>query len=113
MNFLRIRNINACIFEWSTPYARGSKNRKKYFFAAKAIGITTFALPHGCNIFVNSDVTEGYRKKLQKVIKLIRKTLRILIILFSESYKKRWMVKWGFHSGKNTSMGSLRFNQVV
>ena len=52
-------------FEWSTPFARGDKI-EKYFISSKALGIKTLALPHGCNIFVNSDVTSGYRDSLIK-----------------------------------------------
>ena len=56
-----------CAFEWSTPFARGELI-EKYFFAAKGIGITTIAIPHGCNVFLNSDVTVGYRKLIQRGI---------------------------------------------
>ena len=109
MNFLRIRNINACIFEWSTPYARGDKI-EKYFFAAKALGITTFALPHGCNIFVNSDVTEGYRKKLQKGHQIDQKdTSHFDYYVFQNPTRRDGWIKWGFIPEKTQVWGSLRF----
>jgi hypothetical protein len=50
IEFLKSNNIGICAFEWSTPYSRGELV-EKYFFAAKGIGITTIALPHGCNLF--------------------------------------------------------------
>ena len=49
--FLVSKNIISCVFEWSTPFARGDK-KEQYFFAAKALGITTYAIPHGCNILL-------------------------------------------------------------
>ena len=45
---------------------QGGDKIEKYFISSKALGIKTLALPHGCNIFVNSDVTSGYRDSLIK-----------------------------------------------
>ena len=48
MDLLRSLGVEVCVFEWSTPFARGEKI-EKYFIAAKSIGLTTAAIPHGCN----------------------------------------------------------------
>ena len=110
LDFLRKENFHSCIFEWSTPYARGDKI-EKYFVAAKALGITTFALPHGCNIFVNSDVTFGYRKDLSKG-KFVDQSATSLFdyYVFQNPLRRDGWVKWGFDPIKTQAWGSLRFS---
>ena len=65
IEFLKSKNIGVCAFEWSTPFSRG-EIVEKYFFAAKGIGVTTVALPHGCNLFFYPDANSGYRWTTQK-----------------------------------------------
>ncbi|MBJ13544.1 MAG: hypothetical protein CMG62_10805 [Candidatus Marinimicrobia bacterium] len=109
INFLRDEDYHACIFEWSTPYARGDKI-EKYFIAAKALGITTFALPHGCNIFVNSDVTEGYRATLSRGKLVDQSSTRLFdYYIFQNPLRRDGWVKWGFDAVKAQAWGSLRF----
>lgn len=109
MNFLRKENFHACIFEWSTPFARGDKI-EKYFIASKALGIKTLALPHGCNIFVNSDVTSGYRDSLIKG-KFVDQSETNLFdyYIFQNPIRRDGWVKWGFDPAKTQAWGSLRF----
>jgi len=109
MQLLRSKNIRICAFEWSTPYARGELI-EKYFFAAKGIGITTIAIPHGCNIFLNSDVTEGYRKKIQMGILPDQSDTKLFdyYIIQNQIRRDGW-IKWGFDPIKTQAWGSLRF----
>ena len=109
MNFLRYESFHACIFEWSTPFARGDKI-EKYFIASKALGIRTFALPHGCNIFVNSDVTHGYRESLSRG-KLVDQSETSLFdyYIFQNPTRRDGWIQWGFDPAKTQAWGSLRF----
>ncbi|MBO72231.1 MAG: hypothetical protein CMD35_01320 [Flavobacteriales bacterium] len=110
LDFMRRENFHSCIFEWSTPYARGDKI-EKYFFAAKALGITTFALPHGCNIFVNSDVTYGYRESFNKGKLVDQSSTRLFdYYIFQNPLRRDGWVKWGFEPSKTQAWGSLRFS---
>lgn len=62
MRWLREKEIGAAVFEWSAPGARGDVV-ERFFFAAKALGLPTISLPHGCNIYVNADVDRRFRKR--------------------------------------------------
>tara|TARA_B100002052_G_scaffold58743_1_gene51738 strand:+ start:13303 stop:14559 length:1257 start_codon:yes stop_codon:yes gene_type:complete len=110
MNFLRDEGFHACIFEWSTPFARGDKI-EKYFIASKALGIKTFALPHGCNIFVNSDVTSGYRDSFSRG-KLVDQSETGLFdyYIFQNPIRRDGWIQWGFDPIKTQAWGSLRFS---
>lgn len=109
IEFLRSKNVSICAFEWSTPYARGELV-EKYFFAAKGIGITTIAIPHGCNIFLNSDVTSAYRGLVQKgKIPDQSDTKLFDYYIFQNPMRRDGWIKWGFDPMKAQAWGSLRF----
>ncbi len=109
IEFLKFHNIGICAFEWSTPYARGELV-ERYFFAAKGIGVTTIALPHGCNIFLNSDVTIGYRGLIEKG-RIPDQSERNLFdyYIFQNPIRRDGWIKWGYDSIKTQAWGSLRF----
>jgi len=110
IDFLRSRNITSCIFEWSTPFARGEVV-EKYFYAARGIGITTFAIPHGCNIFINSDVTIGYRNNIVKGNFIDQSDTQYFdYYIFQNPIRRDGWVKWGFNPYKTQAWGSLRFD---
>tara|TARA_E500000081_G_scaffold119387_1_gene123569 strand:+ start:1406 stop:2668 length:1263 start_codon:yes stop_codon:yes gene_type:complete len=109
MDFLRKENFDACIFEWSTPFARGDKI-EKYFIATKAIGIKTFALPHGCNIFVNNDSHCGYRESLARGKFVDQSETQLFdYYIFQNPLRRDGWVQWGFDPIKTQAWGSLRF----
>ncbi len=109
IKLLKSKNIGICAFEWSTPFARGELI-EKYFFAAKGIGITTIAIPHGCNVFLNSDVTVGYRKLIQRgIIPDQSDTSLFDYYIFQNPIRRDGWIKWGFNPVKTQAWGSLRF----
>jgi hypothetical protein len=109
VDILRDKNIGVCAFEWGTPFERGVI-LEKYFFAAKGMGITTIAIPHGCNIFLNSDVTIGYRKLMEKGVipQKSDSSLFDYYILQNPIRRDGW-IKWGLDPIKTQAWGSLRF----
>jgi len=110
--FLREKDVGKCIFEWSTPFARG-EIVEKYFIAAKGIGITTFAIPHGCNIFINSDVTSGYRSIIHKGnIPDQTDTQLFDYYIFQNPIRRDGWIKWGFSPVRTQAWGSLRFDPI-
>jgi len=112
MEFLREKNIGKCIFEWSTPFARG-EIVEKYFIAAKGIGLTTFAIPHGCNVFINSDVTVGYRNIIQKGSLPDQSDTQLFdYYIFQNPIRRDGWIKWGFSSVRTKAWGSLRFDPI-
>jgi len=109
VEFLKSKDVGICAFEWSTPFARGELV-EKYFFAAKGIGITTIAIPHGCNVFLNSDVTSGYRKLIYKgIIPDQSETNLFDYYIFQNPIRRDGWIKWGFDPVKTQAWGSLRF----
>lgn len=109
VEFLKSKDVGICAFEWSTPFARGELV-EKYFFAAKGIGITTIAIPHGCNVFLNSDVTSGYRKLIHKgTIPDQSETNLFDYYIFQNPIRRDGWIKWGFDPVKTQAWGSLRF----
>jgi hypothetical protein len=109
VEFLKLKNIGVCVFEAGSPFERGVI-REKYFFAAKGTGITTIALPHGCNLFLNPDVTIGYRKLVYKgeVQDQSDRNLFDYYIIQNPIRRDGW-IKWGYDSVKTQAWGSLRF----
>jgi len=109
MEILREKRIDICAFEWSTPFARGELV-EKYFIAAKGIGITTIAIPHGCNIFLNSDVTIGYRNLIRRgEIPDQSDTRYFDYYVLQNPIRRDGWIKWGFDPVKTQAWGSVRF----
>lgn len=109
VEFLKLKNIGICIFEACSPFERGIFV-EKYFLAAKGIGITTIALPHGCNLFLNPDVTIGYRKLIYKgkVQDQSDRNLFDYYIIQNPIRRDGW-IKWGYDNVKTQAWGSLRY----
>ena len=107
--FLRKNKIRNCVFEWCSPFERG-EIIEKYFIAAKGIGIKTIAIPHGCNIFINSDVTIGYRNQTIKGIQTDPKDRNLFdyYILQNPIRRDGW-IKSGYDPIKTQAWGSTRF----
>ena len=109
VEFLKSKDVGICAFEWSTPFARGELV-EKYFFAAKGIGVNTIAIPHGCNVFLNSDVTSGYRKLIYKGIIPDQSDTNLFdYYIFQNPIRRDGWIKWGFDPVKTQAWGSLRF----
>lgn len=109
INVLRDKEIGVCAFEWGTPFERGNK-LEKYFIAAKGMGITTIAIPHGCNVFLNSDVTTGYRKLMEKGIIPEKTDLSLFdYYILQNPIRRDGHIKWGLDPIKTQAWGSLRF----
>ncbi|MDB9965146.1 hypothetical protein OAD55_01050 [Planktomarina temperata] len=108
-DFLHEKSIAACVFEWSTPFDKGEVI-EKYFIAATGIGITTIAIPHGCNVFINSDVNVSYRKMIKRG-KLIDQSDRALYDYFvlQNPIRRLGWIKWGLDPVKTQAWGSARF----
>ncbi len=109
LDFLKEKKISVCVFEWSTPFERG-EIIEKYFFAAKGMGLTTISIPHGCNIFINSDVTVGYRNALIKgqIADQTDRNYFDYFVLQNPIRRDGW-IKWGLDPIKTQAWGSLRF----
>jgi hypothetical protein len=108
-NYLRTHSISACIFEWGTPFVRGELI-ERFFVAAKGLGLKTIAIPHGLNVFLNSDVTRGYRKTFNKGILPDNRdrSLYDYYVLQNPTRRDGW-IKWGYDPVKTQAWGSPRF----
>ena len=109
LKFLKDNNISNCVFEWGTPFIRGDLV-EKFFIAAKSIGLKTIAIPHGCNVFVNSDVTSSYRQLFSKG-KLPNNSDRNLFDYFivQNPIRRDGWIRWGYDPVKTQAWGSPRF----
>ena len=109
MKFLHYNNVTQCVFEWATPYIRGEVI-ERYFIAAKGQGITTLCLPHGCNMFVHSDVNSGYRKSIisGRIPNLIDRNEYDYYII-QNPYRRDGWVKWGSNPMSTFAWGSARW----
>ena len=109
LKFLHENNISACVFEWGTPFIRGDLV-ERFFLAAKSIGLKTVAIPHGCNVFVNSDVTVGYRQQFArgKIPDNSDRNLYDYYVLQNPIRRDGW-IRWGYDPIKTQAWGSPRF----
>lgn len=109
LKFLQENNVIACVFEWGTPYIRGDLI-ERFFLAAKSIGLKTVAIPHGANVFVNSDVTVAYKKQFSigKFPDNSDRNLYDYYVLQNPIRRDGW-VRWGYDPIKTQAWGSPRF----
>lgn len=109
LKFLHENNVAACVFEWGTPYIRGDLVLR-FFLAAKSIGIKTVAIPHGANVFVNSDVTIGYRQQFARgnLPDNSDRNLFDYYVLQNPIRRDGW-IRWGYDPIKTQAWGSPRF----
>ncbi|MCK5020895.1 MAG: hypothetical protein KAS32_27995 [Candidatus Peribacteraceae bacterium] len=109
IRFLKENNISQCVFEWGTPYARGLVI-EKFFKAAKGLGVTTFCLPHGCNIYTHSDVNQGYTNSI-RLGRIPDQSQRreYDYYIFQNPLRRDGWVKWGYDPVKTFAWGSTRF----
>lgn len=109
MKFLRENNVSACVFEWCSPFERGTVI-EKYFVAAKGMGITTFSIPHGCNVFINSDANVSYRDQtLRGYLHDAKDRNYFDYFVLQNPIRRAGWVKWGHDPAKTQAWGSLRF----
>ena len=109
IEFLKENNISQCVFEWGTPYNRG-EIIEKFFFAAKGLGITTFCLPHGCNMFTHSDVNKSYGNAIVRG-RIPDQSARCEYdyYIIQNPFRRDGFIKWGLNPVKTFAWGSARF----
>ena len=106
---MKLKNVGFCVFEACSPYERVIMI-EKYFLAAKGIGITTIALPHGCNLFLNPDVTIGYRKLIYKGVVQDQSDRNLFdYYIIQNPIRRDGWIKWGYDNVKTQAWGSLRY----
>ena len=101
--------INASVFEWGGTYAKDL--RGFIFSASKELGIPTFCIPHGCNIYLNYDITNKIRKNKYEnnIWPDFSKRNAFDYYVVQSVYHKKMIVKWGQNPKKSHAWGSLRF----
>ena len=109
MDWLREKNISAVVFEWNTPTGRG-EILERIFYAAKGLGIPTFSIPHGCNIYMNSDIHEGYRRNMSKGrLPNFANRNEFDYYVVQSRYHLEHFVRFGMQRAKIQAWGSTRF----
>lgn len=107
--FLEEKNIYTCIFEWGELRSRGPVV-EKYFYAAKSLGIPTFSIPHGCNIYLNTVVNKRDRELQAQGIKhdlSARNEFDYYVV--QSSYHRAQKLEMGLSPEKSYAWGSTRF----
>lgn len=109
MEWLRNKNITASVFEWNSATGRGEV-LERFFYASKSLGIPTFSIPHGCNIYLNSDIHEAYRKKMAKgqMPNFVSRNEFDYYVVQSK-YHLEHMVRFGMNRSKINAWGSTRY----
>ncbi len=109
MRWLREKNISAAVFEWNSPTGRGEL-LEKIFYSCKGLGIPTFSIPHGCNIYLNSDVHEGYREWIAKGrLPDFADRNEFDYYVVQSKYHLEHFVRFGLRRDKIQAWGSTRF----
>jgi len=110
VEFLKNNDIHALVIEWSTPASNGLAV-EKYFRAAKSIGCTTYSLPHGCNIYKNPDVNNGYVNSSYKgrMLDDAEERNKFDYYIFQGKTRRDQCVKLGYAPNSTQNWGSVRF----
>ena len=103
-----LRNFapDACVFEWGGP---GSRGRSEFFAAAKQLGIRTAFLPHGMNIYLNTDVTSAQRANPQRNNEIRNWAVNPDDYVFQSEHHRTQSVESGMREDITRVMGSARF----
>jgi len=109
MDWLREKNISAAVFEWNTPAGSGEV-LERIFYAAKGLGIPTFSIPHGCNIYLNSDINKIYRTNMVKgILPDFTDRNEFDHYVVQSRYHLEHFVRFGMHRSRIQAWGSVRF----
>ena len=109
IKFLKDNNITSCVFEHSRPSSNGMVV-EKFFRASKAIGITTFSIPHGGNVYTSLDVNKGYVILGKKgMLPIVTARNEFDYYIHQDKIRRDSAVKWGYDHFKNQVWGSLRY----
>ena len=83
---------------------------EKIFKAAKGLGITTFSIPHGLNIYTNSDIHYEYIKNLKKgILPNFSQWNSYDHVVVQTKYHKDHLTRFGLDRSRVNVWGSLRF----
>jgi hypothetical protein len=108
---LRRADVGLLCYEMSGPGGHGIG--KLFFSPAKASGIPVIALPHGLNIYLNTDMTTEIRRNLRENGALPNFSDRNQYdryVLQTEHHKET-SVTWGQDAAKILVLGSPRFTR--
>ena len=109
IKFLKDNNITSCVFEHSTPSSNGMVV-EKFFRASKAIGIATFSIPHGGNVYTSLDVNErNVRLGKMGLFPTFKPRNEFDYYIHPDKIRRDCCVKWGHDHIKNQVWGSLRY----
>ena len=109
-SFFKNENINLVIFEWGNPEMKGEVF-EKILTVAKGLGIPVCSLPHGLNIYLNSDIHETYIKKIKKgILPNFRPWNKYDKIVVQSDFHADHMKRFGIEASKVLIWGSTRFS---
>ena len=110
IKFFEENQIDVCVFEWCSPFKRGKF--VEGYFSSKKPGNSDILLPHGCNVFINNDVTVGYRRLARRGLiedPLAAERRCFDYYILQNPIRRDGWVKWGLDPQKTQAWGSLRF----
>ncbi len=109
--FLKEKKIGTLIVEWGNPFVKGF-NFEKIIVCAKAIGIPIFSLPHGLNIFLNSDLHQDSINALKQKgqITTFKNWNFYDYVVVQTKFHKEHLSRFGLDRDRVKVWGSLRFN---
>jgi hypothetical protein len=109
INFLKKHEISQCIFEWGPPYSRGIIPLK-FYLASKGLGLPTFSLPHGCNIYSHPNVNTSHTHLIERGAypKTDDYALFDYFVLQNPTRRDQF-IRWGSDPIKTQAWGSARF----
>lgn len=108
-NLLKSNNITAAVFEWGNPMMKGEVF-EKIFKASKGLGIPTFSIPHGLNIYTNSDLHQDYITNLKRgILPNFSSWNQYDHIIVQTKYHQEHLIRFGLLRSKLHVWGSLRF----
>ncbi len=112
-DFLKEKKINCVFVEWGNPFNKGL-NFEKIIIASRGIGIPIISLPHGLNIFLNSDLHQNSIMSLKKngVLTDFSNWNFYDFIIVQTKFHKDHFVRFGVNSNKVKVWGSLRFSKI-
>ena len=109
-NLFKENNFDIAIFEWGNPEMKG-EIFEKIFTVAKGLGIPIFSLPHGLNVYLNSDIHQAYVSKIKKgLLPNFKPWNKYDKIIVQSKFHADHMNRFGIDDSRILVWGSARFS---
>lgn len=103
---LREHDVSACVFEWGPPHR---PSHAELFNAATTLELPTICLPHGLNIYTNTDIKPGRKQALDEGRQIMSSRNEYDAYVSQSQYHRKQDITFGVNPESYHVLGSARY----